>query len=113
MKEIKEILNDLEVAKIEAFCKDQDMFEAVKKVLFAVIYSDGVVEKGLPLNQRNGAFGLIANAYSEGRNISNDELGAQLRAKFEGVHTVLDGFDKLKNIKSVTEAVETPYNEAI
>lgn len=110
---MKEQLNDLEIAKVEAFCKDVDMFDAVKKVLFAVIYSDGVVSKDTKLNQRNGAFSLIANAYSEGNNISDAELGAQLRAKFEGVHTVLDGFDKLKNIKSNIVSPYDEVNEAI
>lgn len=106
-------LNELEVSKVEQFCKDQEMFDAVKKVLFAVIYSDGVVSKDKPLNQRNGAFALIANAYSEGKDITNDELGAQLRAKFEGVHTVLNGFDQLKNIKREEKGIPSPYNEAI
>ena len=110
---MKDFLTDLEVAKIEAFCADTEMFEAVKKVLFGVLYSDGVIKRGEKLNQRNGAFALIANAYSEGRDISNDELGASLRAKFEGVHTILDGYDKLKSIKSEEKPVESPYNEAI
>lgn len=110
---MQEFLNDLEIAKIESFCKDKDMFEAVKKVLFSVIYEDGVVKKGKKLNQRNGAFGLIANSYAEGKNISNDELGASLRAKFEGVHCVIDGFDKMKNIKAVQTKVDEIINEAI
>jgi hypothetical protein len=110
---MQDFLTDLEVAKIEAFCADTEMFEAVKKVLFSVLYSDGVVKKGEKLNQRNGAFSLIANAYSEGRDIPNDILGASLRAKFEGVHTILDGYDKLKSIKSPEKSVESPYNEAI
>lgn len=110
---MKDFLNDLEIAKIEAFCKDEDMVEAVKKVLFYVIYEDGVVKKGKKLNQRNGAFGLIANSYAEGKNITNAELGAQLRAKFEGVHCVIDGFDKLKNIKSTQTSVDEIINEAI
>lgn len=107
-------LTDLQKAKIEAFVKDQEMYEAVKTVLFAVIYSDGVVSKGKQLNQRNGAFSLIANSYAEGKNITNDELGAQLRAKFEGVHCILDGFDKLKTIKSKSVKVDDLIaNEAI
>lgn len=110
---MKEFLTDLEIAKIESFCKDEDMFEAVKKVLFAVIYEDGVVKKGKKLNQRNGAFGLIANAYAQNGKISDDELGASLRAKFEGVHCVLDGFDKLKQIKQDEQGIPSPYNEAI
>jgi len=32
-----ENLTDLEIAKIEAFCKDKATFEAVKKVLFSAL----------------------------------------------------------------------------
>ena len=110
---MQEFLNDLEIAKIESFCKDTDMYEAVKKVLFAVIYNDGVVSKDKKLNQRNGAFGLIAGAMSEGKEISDEVLGQSLRAKFEGVHTVLDGFDKLKTIKNKNIKIEDVINEAI
>jgi len=105
-------LTDLEIAKIEAFCKDKATFEAVKKVLFSALYSDGVVEKGKEARKTNSAFSLIANAYSDGKDITNDELGAQLRAKFEGVHTILNGFDQLKTIKKYEVVIEDLINEA-
>jgi len=108
-----ENLTDLEIAKIEAFCKDKATYEAVKKVLFAVIYSDGVVEKGKTARTTNAAFSLIANAYSEGKDITNDELGAQLRAKFEGVHTILNGFAALKTIKRNDITIDEIVNVAI
>jgi hypothetical protein len=107
-------LNELQVNKIEQFCKDVDMYEAVKFVLFAILFSDGVFDPTKPINTRNGAFGIIAQRYSDGKEVTNDELGQALRAKFEGVHTLLDGFENLKNIKSKTEkGIESPYNEAI
>lgn len=106
-------LNTLETTKIEQFCADEVMFEAVKKVLFGVIYSDGVIEAGKPLNTKNGAFSVIANAYGKGEAISNDVLGASLRAKFEGVHTILEGFQVLKTIKTKVEEIPSPFNEAI
>ena len=109
---MKEHLNDLEIAKIEAFCADVEMFNAVKKVLFGVLYTDGVVTPDAKLNTKNGAFGIIAQAYSEGRGVTNEELGQGLRAKFEGVHTLLDGFENLTRIKSEKEVIESPYNEA-
>jgi hypothetical protein len=107
-----EFLNDLEKTKIETFCKDEAMYEAVKKVLFAVIYSDGVVGEG-KLNQKNGAFSMIANAYSTGERVTNEELGAHLRGKFDGVHCVLDGYEKLSMIKTDIKTPFTEENEAI
>jgi len=108
-----ENLTDLEIAKIEAFCKDKATFEAVKKVLFSALYSDGVVEKGKEARKTNSAFSLIANAYSENKSITNDELGAQLRAKFEGVHAILNGFEQLKSIKRKDITIDELVNDAI
>lgn len=110
---MKEYLTELEVDKIESFCNDEVMYEAVKKVLFSVLYHDGVVTKGEKVDIKNGAFSLIANAYSENKNIGNEELGQQLRAKFEGVHTIHEGFTQLKTIKRESGAIESPYNGAI
>ena len=110
---MKDQLHDLEITKIEQFCSDEAMYEAVKKVLFAVLYSDGVVSADNKLKTTNATFSLLANAYSENKNITNDDLGAQLRAKFEGVHTILNGFAELKSIKSKKDETISPYNEAI
>lgn len=110
---MQDALSPIEVTKIEQFCSDEAMFNAVKKVLFAILYSDGVVSADKPLNTQNGAFGVIAQIYSKGGSISNEELGQGLRAKFEGVHTILEGFEVLKTIKNEAKPVESPYNDAI
>jgi hypothetical protein len=36
---MKDYLTDLEVVKIEAFCADKEMFEAVKKVVLQHLYT--------------------------------------------------------------------------
>ncbi len=110
---MKEFLDELEVAQIEKFCADEKMFEAVKKVLFGIMFKDGVIEPGVKPKYTNGAFNMVASAYESGTKLSNEDIGAQLRAKFEGVHTLVAGFNELKTIKSKKESVETPYNEAI
>lgn len=110
---MKQNLTRDEIAKIESFCADEKMFEAVKKVLFAVIYSNGTVQKGEKLDVTNGAFHLIANASAQGKAVTDEALGQNLRAIFEGVHTVLDGFAQLKTIKNSEKEVASPYNEAI
>lgn len=106
-------LNDLEVAKIEAFCKDKDMYEAVRKVMLATTYYAGALKKGEKLEPRNQAFDLIAKATASGENISNEELGAELRGLFFGVDTVEQGFARLKSIKTKVETEEPTDNEAI
>ena len=105
---MKEFLTDLEIANIEAFNKDEVLVGAVKKVLLQNIYSQGVittVNKHNPL--KNRALVLV------GGDVSNEELGSQLRALWEGVSAIESGFSELESIKQVVETVESPYNEAV
>jgi hypothetical protein len=110
---VKEYLTDLEIAKIEQFNADAEMVEAVRKVMLSCVYYSGALKKGEKLEPRNQAFDLIAKAYQKGVEISNEELGAELRGLFSGVDVVEQGFAQLKTIKKEDKSVETPYNEAI
>ena len=105
---MKEFLTDLEIAKIEAFNKDEVLVQAVKKVLLQHIYSQGVITKGNKHNPlKNRALVLV------GGDVSNEELGSQLRSLWEGVSAIESGFSELESIKQVVETVESPYNEAL
>ena len=105
---MKEFLTDLEIAKIEAFNKDEVLVQAVKKVLLQHIYSQGVITKGNKHNPlKNRALVLV------GGDVSNEDLGAQLRSLWEGVNAIETGFSELESIKQVVETVESPYNEAV
>lgn len=109
---MKENLTDLEVAKIETFCKDQEMYDAVRKVILACIYSHGVVEKGLKHNPlQNGAFSLAS--LSVNNPIPDEQLGQHIRGMWAGVNALESGFKQLRSITSKVDAVESPYNEAI
>lgn len=105
---MKEYLTDLQVAKVEAFCADSDMFDAVKLVLLKELYTNGVISKGQPHNAlKNRALVLVQD------NADDAELGSRLRALWEGVQAVEGGFAELQKIKSAVAApVESPYNEA-
>lgn len=105
---MKEFLTDIEIAKIEAFNKDEVLVQAVKKVLLQHIYSQGVIKKGEQHNPlKNRALVLV------GGDIPNEELGAQLRALWEGVNALETGFTELETIKIQVDSVESPYNEAV
>jgi len=109
---MKEYLTDLEVAKVEAFCTDEVMYEAVKKVLLQGIYSHGVISKGHkhdPL--QNAAFNLAS--LSVQNPIPDAELGANIRGMWAGVNYLKNGFDTLDRIKSNNDSQETTVNEAI
>lgn len=109
---MKEFLTELEVQKIELFCSDDVMFEAVRKVLLQGIYSQGVVQKGFthdPL--KNAAFNLASQAITNP--IPDAELGANLRGMWAGVNYLHNAFRDLESIKEKKEIVESPYNNAI
>jgi hypothetical protein len=110
---MKEYLTDIEIAKVEQFCADEAMFEAVRKVMLAVVYYSGALKKGEKLEPRNQAFDLLSKAYQRGTVISNEDLGAELRGLFSGVDVVEQGFGQLKTIKTETKEVESPYNPGI
>jgi hypothetical protein len=109
---MKEQLNPLEITKIEQFCGDEVMYQAVEKVILQGIYAHGVLKPGLKADPLiNGAFSLVQ--HSSGYPMNNEVLGEHLRAVWQGVNAMKNAFDSLKTIKSEGKPVETPYNEAI
>lgn len=110
---MQEYLTDIEIDKIEQFCKDETLYEAVRKVMLAQVFYAGALKKGQKFEPRNQAFDVIDKAYRAGTPIDNESLGADLRALYSGVDMVEQGFGNLKTIKKETKEIETPYNEAV
>lgn len=108
----KDILTETEVAKIEAFCADTEMHNAVRKVLLQGIYEHGTVQKDHTADPLvNGAFALAS--LSMENPIPDEELGAHIRAMWAGVNAMHNAFKDLNNIKSEKgEAIESPFNVA-
>lgn len=104
-------LSEVEIVKVEQFCKDPVMFEAVKKVLLAPIYRHGVPAAGETHNPLiNGAFSLVAQAPE----LSDEVLGQFLRAKWAGVSGIENGFEELKKIKTNKAGEDAPpVNEGV
>ena len=91
-------LTDLQVQKIEAFCADTAMLEAVEKVLLAGIYEHGRVHKdyaGDPLV--NGAYSLASLALINP--IPAEVVGNQVMAQFAGINAMHNAFKELNSIK--------------
>lgn len=109
---MKEYLTDIEIEKIEQFCKDETLYEAVRKVVLAGIYSHGTLQKGTKPNPLiNGALSLVS--LSTTNPIPDEVIGQQLRAQWAGLNAMENAFTQLKTIKKEDKSVETPYNEAI
>lgn len=90
------ILSDLEQAKLDQFVTDDVMREAVKKVLLAGIYGNGALEKGKPADPLRNF--LIGYAFNK-PDISNDQIGADLRAAVSGINTLETAFSNMAKYK--------------
>ena len=110
---MNDLLTEEQKVKIEVFCKDTELMDAVRKVMLQHIYSQGVMKKGRKHNPlQNRAFSLVQ--LSTANPIPNEELGANLRGIWEGVNAVEKGFDDLTKVKSKkNEPVLSEFNEAI
>ncbi|MCF7843865.1 hypothetical protein K9M47_03130 [Candidatus Gracilibacteria bacterium] len=107
-----ENLNELEITKIEQFCADKEMYNAVKKIILASVYTHGTVQKGfIPNPLQNGAFSLASLATNNP--IPDNVLGEHIRGMWAGVNALENGFNELSKITSGKEIIESPYNEAV
>lgn len=109
---MQENLTDVQVAKIEAFCADTEMYNAVKAVLLAGLYSHGVIKAGHkhdPL--QNGAFSLAALAIENP--IPDEQLGQHIRGMWAGINALEVGYNRLSTITSKKEeGILSTYNDA-
>ena len=104
----QDFLNELEVGKVEAIVADEVALEALRKVLLSSIYSHGVMKPGESHNPyKNRAFALVA------ANIDNQKLGLNIKAWFEGVNALEEGFKKLSEFKTEKEVKSVEVNKAI
>jgi len=109
---MKENLTELEITKIEQFCKDVVMHEAVKKVLLAGIYTHGTIQRGhTPDPLKNGALSLVH--LSTANPVTDEVLGQHIRGVWEGLNALQNAFQNLADIKTVAKSLESTYNEAI
>lgn len=103
---------ELEVSKIEQFCADTEMYNAVKKVILAGLYTHGTVQRGFtPDPLKNGALSLVH--LSTANPVTDEVLGQHIRGVWEGLNAMQNAFQNLNNIKSEVKEVVSPFNEAI
>ncbi len=102
-----EILSEIERDKVIAFSQDALAFNAVRKYVLAVMYKQGVVEKGQPHNARvNFALNLAWPATTpNGMPRTDEELGQNLRAMTYAVQLIESGFKEMEEMRK-PEVVE-------
>lgn len=95
-----DFLTEQEKEKVARFCEDDVMMEAVKKVLLAPIYEQGTLKAGQPADPTyNGALALATV-----RQISDEELGRDLRAFTQAMSQVENAWKKLTEVRPTKEA---------
>jgi len=116
-----EIMNDIEKDKLIAFCKDEIMFQAVKKYILYYLYQ-GIAQQGKPFNgginyalqlawERQG--GVLGSNGQVVAYVPNDDarLGADLRALARGINIIESGFKEISDI--VPPVVEEKKNDNV
>lgn len=100
----KTYLTDAEIEKVEAFCGDATMREAVRKVLLTGLYVNGTVRQGYkPSPLQNFALALAFDP-----RVSNEELGADLRASAAGINLLENAFKQIDEIAGASAALKSP-----
>ena len=109
---IDSFLDDNEKAALEYFADSDTMQQAVKKVLLSVVYSSGTLVPGKEPNaKRNGALSTAAAAKQLG--LTNEVLGADIRAFYEAISLIENGYDNFALYKKQPEKVVDTTNPAI
>lgn len=106
---LQQILSDVELAKIEAFRSDKVMLEAVRKVLLFGVYNNGTIQPDAEAAPtRNFALALAFR-----KDVSNDQLGADLRAAAEGIRAVESAFEEFISYRPTPQPSGKKANKAL
>lgn len=86
-------LSDIEKALVKTFYENEAMREAIKKVLLHGLYKAGILEPDIKANgNQNWAYSLPWKQNPDGSissdPVSNEQLGAEVRAICEGLRNV-------------------------
>ena len=108
----KNILTEIEQDKIAQFNEDKFLFEAIKKYVLAVVYKQGVVEKGV---EHKGTINFALNlawgaTQGNGMPRTDEELGQNLRALTYATQLIESGFKELSGIRKKVELLKEEEN---
>jgi hypothetical protein len=103
------VLSDAEKAHLASFYDNEVMREAVKKVILSGIYSNGALKKGEPADPlRNYLLGFPFQRPE----LSNEQIGADLRASVSAINTLEVAFSNIARYKSEPERSPKKTNQA-
>lgn len=112
-KMLEEVLDAKEISEIEMFLERPALVEAVRKVLFHPIITQGTLIQGKPVKPtQNYLLQLVSSQYANQGMINNESLGADLKAKWEATKLIHTAFENLKLFAKVDAKKEVTKNIA-
>lgn len=107
--QLKDVLNELEQIEIQKFIENPTLKEAIRKILLFGIYYNGRLEAG------KDADPLInfALARAMNREISDEQLGRDMKISAESVIMVEDAFKQIDKFKIIKEESAPRINGAV
>lgn len=112
-EELEKILSPQEISEIEMFIERPLLVQAVKKVLFQPILSDGTMKPGEAYNpSRNYMLQLVAGQYAQQGMVSDEALGQDVRAKWKATELVEVAFRELESLRKIKVEEKTVKNNA-
>ena len=101
-------LRDVEKSALAAIADNSVAVLALKKVILADVYYKGVLRKDVdPSPTRNAAYALVITK----PDLSNEQLGEDLRAQSEGARLVEMGMARLEKFKTPTSGNTSTGNK--
>lgn len=107
------VLNDLEKIQLQKFADNEEMAKVVKKILLAGIYQNGTLKAGKdPKPEYNCAFGYLQFADGHNTEVTDAQVGANIRALYEGLKAVEYAFQLVELYKTPEEPENKKTNNA-
>lgn len=106
---LQDITNSVEYAKLQALAQDEIMMEAVRKAILAGVYYQGVLtpdKESDPLQN----FMMVPAGDPDA---SNEKIGREVRAKYQAVCMIENGFKEIYKIKDDKDKTKAKKNPAL
>jgi hypothetical protein len=112
-KLLEKILDAKEISEIQMFLERPIMMNAVRKVLFQPILSEGTMKPGEAYNpNRNYMLGLVGSQYANQGMITDETLIHDIKARFKATELIQIAFNELEKLRKVVEVEKTNVNKA-
>lgn len=106
---LSEVLSEAEKGQLEAFCANQMMMDAVKKVLLFPIYDSGVMKPGeTPIPRLN----FFLNLYTSRPSWKSEDLGEEVKVRSEALMLIENAFMEIEGYQKLEIPSEPKENIA-